>query len=264
MPSLTIPRRHPMVLLVDGAAIRVSVKRLTADEAGAFRRAWAAILDPPSKRTVLVRKDGEELATRPVDHALVTSAQQALQTLIGDDPARDQAAGPIALALLAVPRDRTYEVPDAEIAERRYRELSESARAAYDAARECEVDAERAFYLSVIPDYLAIDAGQIAVEEVNGTTTPVTTGQQFVEVYGARLDLLRAAASVILGANTLDDTAKKAYGSLFGSIDGSAVSDPASGPRPDGAALPAGRAGSVKSDRVTASTAAGPSGVTVN
>jgi len=253
-----------MALVVDGAVVQVSVKRLSADEAGAFRRDWTAILEPPSRRLVLVRKEGAELETQAVDHAILTQAQQALAELVGDDPDRDQMAGPLALALLAVPRDRAYVIPDGEIAERRYRELSDVARLAYDGERLRELASERAFYLSVIPEYLAIEPGQIAVTEENGTETPVTTGHQFVDLYGARLDVLRAAAQTILGANTLDDATKKTFGSLFGSTAGSAPSDPVSGPRPGDPVAAAAPAGSAKSAPATGLTAGAPSGVTVN
>lgn len=264
MAAVRIPRRYPMLLFHDTAALKVSIKRMTSDECAAFKRAYAQVLEPPSQRRVLVRKEGEETAQQAADHALLTAAQDNLVTLIGGDAERDLLAKPVALALLAVPREAAYVIPDLEIAQRRYREFSDAERQAFDAERQAEQEAERAFYLAEVPKYLEIDAGQMDVEEENGTTRPVTSGQQYVELFGARLDLLKSAAHVCLMANTLDDTTKKTFGSLSASIGGSASSDPASGPRPDVPAAPAAPEGSAKPGAVTASTAAARSGTTVN
>jgi hypothetical protein len=258
-----------MVLYVDLNPVAVTIARMTADDATAFRRAFAEILDPPSRRQVLIRTTAEELAMTDTAHDLADKALADLEALVAGAVAAgtedaEVLASTVRLALLAVPRARAYVISDDDIADRRFRAMDADARAKYRDLQAAEAAEANQFYLAEIPKYLAINAGEIEVAEAAGAPTAITTGDQFVAVFGSRPDVLNNAAHVIIGANTLDERTKKTYGSLYASFVSSVNSDPDHGPRPAVPATVAGSGDSVRSDPVTGSTAIGSSGETVN
>ncbi len=253
-PTLTLTRRHKRTITIDGVAIRVLIARFTSAQHAAFTKALARLDEPESLRLLSVRKPGDEQEKRPVARVRPTAGTHALAIALETyAPLLDQLSlrtpivdgWPEALAILrtmqaaagiAVGETKEIEVfvvPDEEIVRRRRAEMTSDERARLDQL-EAEEDADAQQTIATALECIAIEPGQIAIEEEDGRLVPVTSGVVLGALYASRVDVLRACVREVWAANTLSAVLKNVSGSQSDSQPSSSASGKAApGPRPE-------------------------------
>ena len=255
MAKLSVSSHYPTTIPIDGVDIDFRIQRLTAAEFFAFSRQYEKVLDPPSERMLLVRRE-DELAKRPVARqrtakeqaaadALVT-LRECLKTSAHTFPLHDdvsQSRDQVLLALLseieaALPAepdsdDEVFVIPDSEIRTRRLAELSPIERAAWDG-----LDAEdEAFAASFIVETLTRYV-QVAPDQIEADGVPVTSGADLVRYFGGQGAALKALVRAVREENLLPSALKNALRSARDTRPSSSTPDreaPGSEPGPTAA-----------------------------
>jgi hypothetical protein len=208
--------------LSDAGELRIRIAKLALGPAMAFRRRYSATKTRESVRRLSVRLPGEEMARRPVVRPR-TEAEQALVAALDavtlpDDAAAELRALVDAARAVAGPEptdEDTFVIPDEEIRQRRYAELSADAQAAWQRQVEQEEADEIAFLSEAITAYVSLEPGQVREATPEGDRD-IVTGEDILRVWGNKIDDLRALAALIRIENDLTDTRKKALRSLYG------------------------------------------------
>lgn len=276
-------RSHRRTLDIDGAPIRIRVKRFTHDEQAAFTQAVARLDEPESLRRLLVRKPGEEQEKHLVPRARPTVAIQLLTaSLEGDGPVIDDVlktfesqAGwegqigawrTLKAAAAAVVKEtqelEQFVLPDEEIVRRRRDEMTPTEREAF-AALEAEEASHALALVNLALSCIEVEPGQIVVEEDDGARTDVTTGHALGALFAGRWPVMRACVREVWAANALGGELKNASRSQSDSRRSSTASGlAAAGPRPETTAADAAPRGSVGTEAAMAVSVGSRSGST--
>ncbi len=282
-PTLTLTRRHKRTIEIDDAPIRVSIARFTAQQHTDFTKALTRLDEPESLRRLLVRKPGEEQATRLVARARPTPSVQLLASILEPAaPALDQLRqafggqaewaatiealntlrAAAAVAVSETQEIETFVVPDGEIMRRRREEMSPAEREAFTAL-EREEETEAQTLIAAALSYIEVEPGQIVVEEEDGARSVVTRGEDLGALYAGRTGVMRACVREVWAANTVGVALKNASGSQSDSQPSSIASATgAPGPRPETTAAAAAREASAGIAAATGATADSSSGST--
>lgn len=260
----------PVVLNIEGVGIDATVTRLDLDQAAAFARGYARIRDPHSVRLVSMRMPGDEQERRVIPDANSEDAQKqlaairAVRATIADAGAATQLLDDVIAALTAavprLPQKEEFVIDDAEIRRRRLVEMTDEQRARYEALVAEEDAFADAFVRDQLSAHLTIAAGQIG-EGPEGEAVDVTSGADFVRIFGARREVLLHALSTLHDENTLPAPLKNALRSLRDSQRSSGARErkamtTADGERPEGPATNVESTPSATTGTATASSEA--------
>lgn len=165
---------YPVVLPIDGYAIDATVSRFTVAEFAAFARGFQRVTDPHSVRLVSMRMPGEEQDTK----------------------------------LAAGSEDRReFVITDEEIRRRRLVEMTAEQREEYERLHDEEEQFAGRFISEQLAAHLVLAPGQIT-EGDGEDEREITSGADFVRIYGGRRDVLQAALMAIRVQNTLPESLK--------------------------------------------------------
>ena len=260
----------PVTLAIDGYAIEATVTRLTIDEYGAFMRGFSRTQDQHADRLVSMRVPGEEQERRelaaeaPAPDADALGAYAEAVALYKDDRLTTLLAA-YQVLVAAWPRPEAFVIGDAEIRRRRLVEMTAAERAAYERQRDDDETFSAAFIAEMLTKHLRILPGQIVEEDPEtGEDHEITSGADFVRLYGARREVLGQALALLYRENTLSEAAKNGSSSPRASQTSSharePITTPERGPSPEAPAPNAGSEPSVTNATATASNAATSSG----
>lgn len=124
-----------------------------------------------------------------------------------------------------------YVIPWEAICARRLQEMTPDKRAEYEAARDQDERDAKAFISEAFATYLTVKSGLIE-ETTDGSERSVTSGTDFLRIFGARADVLIPALNAIWMQNTLTEEQKKTLSSARASSP-SSNGRAGSGPRPE-------------------------------
>lgn len=214
---------YPVTRDIDGEDVALRIKRMTLEEWAAFDAVFQRVGTPTVLRFVARLPDGPEQ--------------------------EKDAAG-------------AYVISFDTIVERRMAEFSSERRAEFEAAKAADEHVAQAFIVDTFERFVTVERGVIE-ERADGTEHSVTSGGDFLRVFGARQDVLLDVIALVRTENTLDARQKKASMSPHGSSPGSTAPAPArAGRRRATTAAPVGTAGSAATAGAGTTTTDPPSGST--
>lgn len=230
-----------------GALLPVRIKRFTVAEMQAFQRGFSRLSDPPSKRAIFRKPDGDE-------------QEKTTQTVVTKKAAPDGTVTETAREVLE------YQIPDSEITRRRLQEMTPDQRAAYEQAEREDEAFVLAFASESIAAYTWVPTHvTLEVEQDDGTTTTSKTGADLVTVFGGNLAMLIRLTAAIHAENALSAELKKVLRSPSASTPSSpAPIEIADGGAPAATVTRVEPEDSAASEGVMALHGSMPSGSTVN
>lgn len=233
MADITINNFYPHQFSLDTddestepQTVQLRIARFTVEQGKAFNRDWARVVDPPSKRFVFRKSDGDEQAK------------------------------------VVRLRSEVFVVDDEEIRRRRVQEMTPADRATFLELEQADATFEYEFLVRMLDQHISVAPWQrVRFETEEGQTLEVRTGADLVRVFGGHHAQLLRFGMAVWGENNLNPIQKKVWRALFTSA--SSSSEPGKvllGPRPVAPAAPAENEGSVETEDATASSEPIPSG----
>ena len=124
-------------------------------------------------------------------------------------------------------------LPFEKLAERQLREMGAEKRAEYDAALSADESEAKKFLTFVFTEFVTVEKGLIE-ELSDGNEQSVSSGIDFLRIFGARDDVIQEALGAVRSENELDANQKKTLSSRTGSSRSSSEPDPGqAGPKPE-------------------------------
>lgn len=189
------------------AMIPIRIRRFTKDQLMAFSLGWSRCEHPPSDRYVYRKPEGDE------------------QVIDG----------------------KRYVIGTAEIRRRRMAEMSPEDLAAFELAETADAQFIGHFCAEAIRDHVWVaPQARVLVEDDQGETRPVRTGDELADMFAGNLSILLRLAQAIHEENTLGPAEKKTLKRWSASMTTSPTLAPAVvGPTPDATAASAAMPASV-------------------
>lgn len=218
-PPLKFRTHAPVVVTIGGREIALRIKRQDVGEFAAFDRLWWRAINGEADRLILVRRPGEEMERQP---RVVLSAQKvdeyrAAVEIIAVAGADAETVPKLIAMVLAILNDveprEDFVIPDDEIKRRRLLEMTDQERANYERVKKADSEAFETAVRDGLHKFVRVVPGQIALEDEDGQTVDVTTGDQLAQCIGGEPGLLFRLLLEIRRANTLGDDEKNASGS---------------------------------------------------
>ena len=143
-----------------------------------------------------------------------------------------------------------YLISFEKIAEKRLGEMDAEKRAEYEAAAELDEKQAKEFLAYVAEQFVTVERGLI--EETSEGEKSVTSGLDFLRIFGARRDVLQQLLEAVRQENELDAEQKKTWRSLIVSSPSSGEQSPDPvGPKPETTAENAATGGSANREDAT-------------
>ncbi len=151
-----------------------------------------------------------------------------------------------------------YAITFEKSAEKRLGEMDAEKRAEYEAAAELDEKQAKEFLAYVAEQFVTVVGGLI--EETSEGEKSVTSGTDFLRIFGARRDVLQQMLEAVRQENELNAEQKKTWRSLIASLPSSGEQSPdQAGPKPETTAENAATADSASNEDATGKPS-GPSG----
>lgn len=208
--------------------IEILCKRMGQKEFGEFDRRFWRSFTSEAERRVLVRRDGPEMETTNSAAISDMGLMEARRRFLAFPAESAALADYVGLRTLTAEILETltstdrFVIDDEEIRRRRLVEMTAEQFAEYERVRACDQDVFTDFQDDAIRNYIRVPKGQLRLTIVNPDdateeSVPVLTGDQFLQCFGGRPDVLRQVIVAIRETCSLTEAQKKTSRSRSGS-----------------------------------------------
>lgn len=223
-PATVLDDSYPATVPIDGREVRLRIKRFTIDE---FTR-WSADFNKIGrfnrKGELFVEKHRQPLRD---DDGQPVRAPEALPNPLAGKPMVDAAGAPVCDEH-GVPRIETPTLPNPQAGRLVFEDpLTTIARleleqpealAAFEKQAAVEEEFSQQFMREALRQYVSVEVNQLMMGDGR---TPLTTGEQLLDRFGGRADVLQAVLQAIQIENTLSEDQKKRLRLRFASASSS-------------------------------------------